>query len=519
MIEEDHEETLSDEDIKAAVRHWLGTSYTWTKRLNGYLKSLSPGALRASHQTLPDTLLDMAKAEHVSSENNLIEEAWSALEYSDYAGWGYGETLTKTKAALWTMVKEHVDRRMREVFEPEMLVGIANNSTLTATAPANMSKVSTFIDKWQTAISEGYNGGKKLDIETTDQYLQSVELFIGLMGDLPIGRITFDLAAEFREKILKLPSNHGKSRTGSLKKELAIAKANTEAPRLTMKTAKRHFSGMNSIWKWLIYTKHTPAQFNPFSGHSFPGTKSTKSARDAWSSEDLERLLSSSAYKAAHHDSALHWLPLISLFSGLRLEEICRLRPDMDLIMRDKVYCFEIKARPDWDPKTEAGSRVVPVHSWLIAEGFREFVDRQRAAKSEHLFPELRLHKRKLSSGFSRDFSRLKSEIGVGKKTTFHSFRHNFRTGLGSTDHKDSHIDAVMGHEGGGGEGRVYDKGVTTAKLKQVVESFIPPLEIKARHSGILVAPPKKQASSGKIAKRSLKARELRNGRWVVPKD
>ncbi|MQX78103.1 tyrosine-type recombinase/integrase [Sinorhizobium medicae] len=388
------------------------------------------------------------------------------------AGWGTGETLAKTMSVFPKVLKEYVDRRMQEVFEPEVLAGITGQSVPTATAPANMSKISTFIGKWQKDISEGYSGGKKLGDETTDQYRQSVELFIGLMGDRPVGKITFDLAAEFREKILELPASHGKGRTGSIKKELALAKANTEAPRLTMKTAKRHFSGMNSIWKWLIAKKHVPAQFNPFAGHSFPGTKSTKSARDAWSSEDLERLFSSSAYRQAPTDSAMHWLPLISLFSGLRLEEICRLRPDQDLILRDRVYCFDIKKRLGWDPKTEAGSRVVPVHSWLLSNGFREFVDRQQAARSEHLFPELQLHKNKLSSGFSRDFSRMKAEIGVGKKTAFHSFRHTFRTVLGSTDHKDSHIDAVMGHEGGGGEGRVYDKGVTTAKLKEVVQSF-----------------------------------------------
>ena len=168
----------------------------------------------------------------------------------------------------------------------------------------------------------------------------------------------------------------------------------------------------------------------------------------------------------------MHWIPLISLYSGLRLEEICRLRPPQDLVTIDGIYCFDIKKRDGWDPKTEAGTRLVPVHSWLLSHGFREFVIRQLANNSEHLFPELLLHKKKLSSTFSRDFSRIKQSIGVRKKTALHSFRHTFRTVLESTDHKESHIDAVMGHEGGGGEGRIYSKGVTTKKLKEVVESF-----------------------------------------------
>lgn len=471
VISED-EETLSYEDIQAAVRHWLGTSQLWRQRLDGYLKNLSPGSLRHYHEQLPDMLLDMGKLEHVSSEANLIEEAWTALEYSDYAGWGSGETLEKTKTVFRKVLKEYVDKRMQEVFEPDE-VRTTSPSSAVATS-ANMSRLSTFIGAWHKAITNGYGGSKALSDETTDQYLQSVELFIGMMGDLPVGKITFDIAGEFREKLLKLPASHGKSRTGSRKKELAIAKSNVTGPRLTMKTAKRHFSGLGSIWKWLIAQKHIPAQLRPFAGHSFPGTKSTKSARDAWSTEDMERLFSSTDYRQAPGDSALHWLPLISLFSGLRLEEICRLRPDQDIIMRDRIYCFDIKARPGWDPKTEAGSRIVPVHSWLLSHGFREFVERQRLARCEHLFAELPLRRKKLSPDFSRDFSRIKMSLGIGKKTTFHSFRHTFRTGLGSTNHKDSHIDAVMGHEAGRSEGRVYDKGVTTAKLKEVVESFTP---------------------------------------------
>ena len=67
MIAED-DETLSNEDIQAAVRHWLGTSHLWRQRLDGYLNSLSPGSLRYHHEQLPDMLLDMGKLEHVSSE-------------------------------------------------------------------------------------------------------------------------------------------------------------------------------------------------------------------------------------------------------------------------------------------------------------------------------------------------------------------------------------------------------------------------------------------------------------------
>lgn len=481
MIEDQDEDVLPDEDIKAAVRYWLGNTWTWKQRLDGCLNGLSPGLLREHQETLPDILLDMARPEHVSPQSNRAEEAWSALEYSGYEGWGTGETLTKTIKEMRKIVKEYVDRRMQEVFEPETLgrMPTGHAAPQAIPLPANMTKLSSFIKDWQVDLRQGYDGANAKKSTTAGPYQTDVELFIGLIGDIPVGKITYDIAADFRTKLLALPSNHGKSRTGSLKQELALAKANKTAPRMAMKTVKRHFSGLNSIWRWLVYKKHVPPKIDPFHGHSFPGTKSKKSARDTWSAEDMQRLFSSPEYREADRHSALHWLPLVSLYSGMRLEEMCRLRPSHDLAVRDGIYCFIIQAREGWDPKTEAGARVIPVHSWLLSHGFKTFAQEMKARHAEHIFPELKLKDSKLSAEFSREFSRLKIALGVSKKTAFHSFRHTFRTELESTSHRESHIDAVMGHEGGNSEGRVYTKGVTSAKLKEVVESFSPALDIE----------------------------------------
>lgn len=501
--EEDDEFPLTDDDIRVAVRRWLDTS-AWRQRLR-IVDEMSPGGLRVHHETLPDTLLDMSADEGVTYSQNLAMEASAALEHSDYLDVRSGDRLRRAEAALQKQLREYVDHRMQAVFGQELVAAaVVQTSPVPAPQepPANMSKLSTFIKAWQKDIIAGYNHNKGLGDETTDQYLKTVEMFIALMGDLPVGKITFDKAAEFRELVLQMPSTHGKGATESPKKELARARADKTLPRVSMKTAKRHFSGMNSVWKWLTFKKHVPVSLQPFSGHSFPGTKSKKSARDDWSSEDLQRLFTSREYREAPDSSALHWLPLISLHSGMRLEEICRLRPPIDIIVKDGMPCFDITTRDGWDPKTESGTRLIPIHSWLIQHGFMDFVTQQRSRGAEHLFsPELALHKGKVSSGFSREFSKLKIDLGVGSKTSFHSFRHTFRTVLGSTDLQDAHIDAIMGHEGGGGEGRTYTKRFTTTKLQEVVEAFQSPLELGFLRATTASAPP----PSPKIAVKKLK--------------
>lgn len=498
------DETLSDEDFRAAARHWLSQP-----RIKQFLKThvddLTPGRLKASLKFFPDNLLVTVAPDGDYNERAImLEEAGDALEDAGFRE--TPESLDLMLDAMRHVLDEYVGKRVRSVFQPELdqaaiaIPGHPPSQTASASA-ASFSKISTFIKPWQEAISAGYNHNKP--VKDADQYLKTVELFIGLMGDLPVSQITYDKAAEFRELVLQLPSTHGKGATQSLKKELIRARDDTTLPRVSMKTVKRHFSGMNSIWKWLIFKKHVPASPNPFSGHSFPGTKSKKSARDDWSSEDLQRFFTSRIYRDAAGGSALRWLPLIALHSGMRLEEICRLRPDVDIIIKNGVHCFDVAPREGWDPKTESGTRIIPVHSWLFRHGFMDFVKAQRGRNAEHLFsPELPLHKGSLSSAFSREFSRIKIDLGVGTKTTFHSFRHTFRTVLESTDLKDSHIDAVMGHEGGGSEGRTYTKRVSTAKLKEVVESFRSPLDLSfldKKTPGLSPSPLKVQIKKRKL--------------------
>ena len=249
-----------------------------------------------------------------------------------------------------------------------------------------------------------------------------------------------------------------------------------------MKTVKRHMTAMNRYWDWLQHAEHIDAdQGSPFAGHSFPGTKSGKSDRDDWTAEQMKRLFTSADYRNAPGGSALHWLPLLSLHSGMRLEEICRLRPDHDIITENGVACFHVQPHQDgWDPKTEAGERKIPIHSWLVRHGLLDLVAKRRAEGCERLFPELPLDGQdKLGGDFSRSFSRLKTGLGFGTRVVFHSFRHTFRTVLESSDLRERHIDAVMGHEGGSrSEGKTYAKRVLVSKLRDVVETFENPLRL-----------------------------------------
>lgn len=129
-------------------------------------------------------------------------------------------------------------------------------------------------------------------------------------------------------------------------------------------------------------------------------------------------------------------MPLIALFSGMRLNEICQLNVE-DMRVVDGIHCFigtmDVEnGVVDKKLKTSSGERLIPVHPELIRIGFLEHVSERKNSRGENLFPDLTVAK----SGYYRDtFSKffaifLDKACAKAPRTSFHSFRHNFRDAL-----------------------------------------------------------------------------------------
>lgn len=331
--------------------------------------------------------------------------------------------------------------------------------------------------------SEGYTGQTAKQVEAT------FRLWLDLVGDRPVREYTGSEAGNFRDLVLRLPASHGKGGRMHATEEIRAADrkdllTGEKVPRLAMKTAKRHFSALSQLWEWMRPRDHV--EKNIFRGFSFPGTKSNRKLREDWGDEDLLRVLGSKWFgHSVPPDSGQRWVPLIGMYSGLRLEEICRLRPAHDVEEIEGVPCFRIQEHPEpepWSPKTEAGERILPVHPVLIELGLAELVERRRAEGARRLFPEFRPTgpDRKYGTEFSRKFGKLKQGLGVGEKTVFHSLRHSVRTILGNTDVKETWIDAVLGHENGEQSVgiAVYLKRIGVQNLRATVGAIAYPDEV-----------------------------------------
>ena len=108
---------------------------------------------------------------------------------------------------------------------------------------------------------------------------------------------------------------------------------------------------------------------------------------------------------------ARFWIPLIGLFSGLRLNEICQL--DLaDILLLDGVLCFTItsgtsESQSQKRVKNLASERIVPVHAELRRCGFENYITERRKNDGAKLFPELKIgstgyHSKAMSQWFIR---------------------------------------------------------------------------------------------------------------------
>ena len=134
--------------------------------------------------------------------------------------------------------------------------------------------------------------------------------------------------------------------------------------------------------------------------------------------------------------NARFWVPLIALHTGMRLNEICQL-DTADICEVDGVFCIAVCEQSqdgsgDKALKTVASERLIPVHSTLIRCGLIQFARRRREAGLSKLFHEIDPGPRgKRAVAFSKWFTQFTRSCGAYQpRTSFHSFRHNFRDQL-----------------------------------------------------------------------------------------
>ena len=287
------------------------------------------------------------------------------------------------------------------------------NETPSAPPPLN-NQVDTSNPEWDSLdklreywLSQPAKSGNAKKSRTAEaEAITIIKKFKKLVGNLKPSEITRSHVADLKDKMLaegSAPATINKGR-GILAAIFSTAESNG-------KLDKNPFLGMTKL--------------------SIP----EKEAESPYTILELQTIFNSPVFTQGYRPKKLsgestYWLPLLSLYSGARLNELGQLYSD-DIGNNDGIDYYLIKpdlatGRTVKDNK----KRRVPIHPDLIKMGFLEYVAKIKSEGHLQLFPELKITSddRKIADNWAegwRDYVR--EELGFIKiPQPFHAFRHSF---------------------------------------------------------------------------------------------
>jgi integrase len=324
----------------------------------------------------------------------------------------------------------------------------AQHTADTATATAGGHTLEQIADKWAK---------ERAPIKRTiGQASKVVSRYVEHMDDTKIEQITRRHVVEFKDKLL----------------ESGQTPVNTNKQLMLLHTLL-NFAVANSI-----------IDQNPAKGVKVEVRKNAKEARLPFDIPALNALFSSPVFAAGERPrggagDAAYWLPLLALFTGARIEELCQLHPgdvyeetyrELDGSERSAWVLRITDEGPGQALKNPGSRRRIPIHAELIRLGF---VDYARKAKGRNrIFDKLVKDTVGDESGnWSKWFGGyLRDKAGVADtRMVFHSFRHTFKHEARAMEIPEDVSDAITGHAGGK-VSRTY--GGTDYPLRPLVEAM-----------------------------------------------
>jgi integrase len=301
-------------------------------------------------------------------------------------------------------------------------------------------------------------------------------------NDTPVNMIDRDRCRDFRDLLNQLPANLQKlfSDRRVTFDHIVLETKNQKRKLLARPTQDVYFNFLKRLLRFAksegYIDKYPADDLVPLAKKS-----SAREARDPFSTEQLNSIFKAPLYRGCENDQSGYavegpnvirgtrfWIPLVALFTGMRLNEICQL--DVADICQSDGGTWFIAVNddgPDKSLKTDHSKRVIPLHPDLMRMGFVDFVQEHRA-KSAKLFSDLKrtsrgYHSERMSRWFNEGL--LPKVNAKTDKTSFHSFRHCFRDALRNIDAPPAVVQGLGGWETEGGVSGGYGKGLSVDKL------------------------------------------------------
>lgn len=165
----------------------------------------------------------------------------------------------------------------------------------------------------------------------------------------------------------------------------------------TSKTSRDRFTWVKTLLKYAAQDLEVIPR-SPWVGLEI--AHKTTAKRRPWKPEELAKLFGQPLFTSYELPkewragrAAAYWVPLIGLFTGVRISELALLRPG-DVSTSGPIPMLTITdAGVGQQVKASASVRSIPVHSELVRLGFLEYAEAMQVAREASLWPHLKLRK------------------------------------------------------------------------------------------------------------------------------
>ncbi|MEW8194023.1 MAG: site-specific integrase [Candidatus Thiodiazotropha sp.] len=299
-------------------------------------------------------------------------------------------------------------------------------------SPKLSEVVNTFLDSYQ----------KDKHKEMYKKHKTVLPMFVELVGNKPVNDIKQADIVDFFDVVQKLPPRWAdkKKKHSCTIRELAVMSHEKTMAEGTIKdtyiASVRYFL-KDAVTNW--QDQEFPTTLTT-EGIKYRGNRIEDEGRQReFYPHELKRLFEGAEMREFASDEKFahyYWLPHIGLFTGARVNEICQLNPQADIIDKDGIWCFSFSEDTPSDELVDKSiktkdNRVVPIHTQLIKLGIIDYIETLKKRGEKRIFPEWKPERGKASPKAEKWFRKFLREIGLRddkpkkRLVGMHAFRSN----------------------------------------------------------------------------------------------
>jgi len=346
--------------------------------------------------------------------------------------------------------------------------------------PAEVHSGPTFTEAKSTYIAELRQ--RKVPEKTVLAQESALMIFVDVAGDKKLTEYLKSEGAAYKQALTKAPVYMN---TRKEFKDLNVVEAGKHAeklgdiPRLSIGTINDKIGTVSTFFRWAKKNNDGHIE-NPVDGLKIREIRGKMEKALPFTLPQLIKLFNAPIYTGCKNeknwrspgnlillDTSKFWVPLIGLFTGMRLGEIIQLTGNDVRVMDDVTYIDINTDGEGKKTKTFSSIRKIPIHRELERIGFIDFA----VNKMGRLFSDYKqADSGSWSDNFGKHFSRHRKSVGVDSGN-FHSLRHGFEDACRNSGVSADIMQALQGHTPPGMNG-IYGSGFNIKVLNKAVRKI-----------------------------------------------